>query len=247
MQRIDLEFKINFRGARYPIDEPGGEWVLGGAQSMEQAMKKFIIVDDHPAIRLAVRSALEATGCLEMVAEAEDGPAGLAVIRERKPDLVILDIELPRLSGLDLVERLRKSQVETKLLVLSAQQESIFAARAARAGANGFMSKHASMQAVVLAAQTVLGGYNMFPAPTPSTRSSHKPGAGADRLVQILSDRELTVLQYLARGMGNKEIAQALLISNKTISSYKTRVFEKLGISTVVELVDFARAHHLIS
>jgi DNA-binding NarL/FixJ family response regulator/HPt (histidine-containing phosphotransfer) domain-containing protein len=114
-------------------------------------MKKFIIVDDHPAIRLAIRSALEATGSMQMAAEAADGPGGLAAIREYKPDLVILDLELPRLSGLDLIERLRRSQPETKVLVLSAQQESIFAVRTAKAGANGFMSKNAPMEAVVLA------------------------------------------------------------------------------------------------
>jgi DNA-binding NarL/FixJ family response regulator len=210
-------------------------------------MKKFIIVDDHPAVRLAIRSAMEATGDLEMAAEAADGPAGLAAIRQCKPDLVILDLELPRLSGLDLIERLKRSQPDIKVLVLSAQQESIFALRTAKAGANGFMSKSATMEAVVLAAQTVLAGYNMFPAASSSARSMNKLNVGSERLLKDLSDRELTVLQYLCRGMSNKEIAETLLISNKTISSYKTRIFEKLGLSTFVELVDFARVHHLVS
>lgn len=208
-------------------------------------MHSVIIVDDHPAIRLAVQSALEATNDLKVVGESGDGPSGLALVRELKPDLVILDLDLPRLSGLDLIERVKKSHPSTRLLVLSAQQESIFASRTAHAGANGFMSKHENMQAVVLAAQTVLSGYNMFPSSVNSTHARPKPGAQPDALLKSLSDRELTVLQYLARGMSNKEIAETLLISNKTISSYKTRIFEKLGISTVVELVDFTRAHNL--
>ena len=210
-------------------------------------MHSVIIVDDHPAIRLAVQSALEAAGEFEVVGEAGDGPSGLALIREKRPDLVILDLDLPRLSGLDLIERVRKSQPTTKLLVLSAQQESIFALRTVQAGANGFMSKHENMHTVVQAALTVLGGYNMFPSSALSSHSNAKPGAHASSLLKTLSDRELTVLQYLARGMSNKEIAETLLISNKTISSYKTRIFEKLGISTLVELVDFTRAQHLIT
>ena len=209
-------------------------------------MHTVIVVDDHPAIRLAVRCALEAGGEFKVIAEAGDGPTALAAFREQTPDLIILDLDLPRLSGLDLIERVRKSQPTTKLLVLSAQPESIFAARTVQAGANGFMSKSENMAAVVQAAQTVLAGYSMFPS---SALSSHHPNSPLTpaALIKTLSDRELTVLQHLARGLSNKEIAETLLISNKTISSYKTRIFEKLGISTLVELVDFTRAHHIIS
>jgi len=208
-------------------------------------MHSVIIVDDHPAIRLAVRSALEAAGDFQVAAEAADGPAALAAVREMRPGLVILDLDLPRLSGLDLIERVKKSQPEVKMLVLSAQQESVFAVRTVRAGANGFMSKHENMQAVVLAAQMVVGGYNMFPAQALSTPSGPTSDSNPDALLKSLSDRELTVLQYLARGMTNKQIAETLLISNKTISSYKTRIFDKLGISNVVELVDFTRDRQL--
>ena len=211
-------------------------------------MHTVIVVDDHPAIRLAVRSALEATGSIRVVGESADGPTALAAIRDLHPDLVILDLDLPRLSGLDLIDRVRKAQPHVRLLVLSAQQESIFAARTVQAGANGFMSKSENMAAVVQAAQTVLAGYSMFPSSALTAQaSSGVPAAGGDALIKTLSDRELTVLQYLARGLSNKEIAETLLISNKTISSYKTRIFEKLGISTLVELVDFTRAQNLVS
>lgn len=209
-------------------------------------MHTVIVVDDHPAIRLAVRAALEAAGGFKVVGEAGDGPTALAAFREHTPDLIILDLDLPRLSGLDLIERVRRSQPSAKLLVLSAQQASIFAARTVQAGANGFMSKSENMAAVVQAAQTVLAGYSLFPSSALTSQHSNS-ASPADALIKTLSDRELTVLQYLARGMSNKEIAETLLISNKTISSYKTRIFEKLRISTLVELVDFTRAHHLIS
>ncbi|MDM0011583.1 response regulator transcription factor [Variovorax sp. J22P168] len=210
-------------------------------------MHTVIVVDDHPAIRLAVRSALEATGNIKVIGESNDGPSALAAIRELRPDLVILDLDLPRLSGLDLIDRVRKSQPATRLLVLSAQQESIFASRTVQAGANGFMSKSENMAAVVQAVQTVLAGYSMFPSSALSARAGSGTAASGDALLNTLSDRELTVLQYLARGLSNKEIAETLLISNKTISSYKTRIFEKLGISTLVELVDFTRARNIVS
>jgi two-component system response regulator EvgA len=210
-------------------------------------MQSVVVVDDHPAIRLAVRSALEATGQFEVVGEASDGPSALAVIRERQPKLVILDLDLPRLNGLDVIERVRKLHRDIRLLVLSGQQESIFGARAVKAGANAFISKTEDLQRLIQAAHTVLAGYSMFAT---SVLASHSAGADGNRpgaLIKSLSDRELTVLQYLARGLSNKEIAETLLISNKTISGYKARIFQKLSISSLVELVDFSRAHQLVT
>ena len=209
-------------------------------------MQSVVIVDDHPAIRLAVRSVLEAGGNLSVVGEAENGPSAITTVRELRPDLVILDLDLPRMNGLELIERLRAIDPALRLLVLSAQQESIFATRALQAGANGFMSKSEDMGSLVQAAASVLAGYSVFPS-SALVSLSGSPGTSTATLIRALSDRELTVLQHLARGQSNKEIADTLLISNKTVSSYKTRIFEKLGISTLVELVDIARANDLIT
>jgi DNA-binding NarL/FixJ family response regulator len=209
-------------------------------------MHNTVIVDDHPAIRLAVRTVLEASGLFKIVGEADSGPSALNLIRDQQPALVILDLDLPRMNGLELIERLKASNSSIKLLVLSAQQEGIFASRALQAGANGFMSKSEGMSSIVQAAQSVLAGYSVFPSSALGAFSGSQGNSPAD-LIKSLSDRELTVLQQLARGMSNKEIGDALLISNKTVSSYKTRVFEKLNISTLVELVDFARANDLIT
>jgi DNA-binding NarL/FixJ family response regulator len=115
-----------------------------------------------------------------------------------------------------------------------------------QAGANGFLSKTEDMRKLVDAAQAVLAGYSMFPS-SALVSLTNPVGVNATALVNSLSDRELTVLQHLARGMSNKDIADTLLISNKTVSSYKARLFEKLSISTLVELVDFARKNNLVS
>jgi DNA-binding NarL/FixJ family response regulator len=210
-------------------------------------MQSVVVVDDHPAIRLAVRSALEATGQFEIVGEASDGPSALTVIRELQPKLVILDLDLPRLNGLDVIERVRKLHRGIKLLVLSGQQESIFGARAVKAGANAFISKTEDLQRLIQAAHTVLAGYSMFATSVLASQSALADGTRPGALIKSLSDRELTVLQYLARGLSNKEIAETLLISNKTISGYKARIFQKLSISSLVELVDFSRAHQLVT
>jgi len=207
-------------------------------------MQSVVVVDDHPAIRLAVRSALEASEQFKIVGEANNGSDALTMIYDLAPGLAIVDLGLPKMSGLELIEQLRATDHSTKLLVFSAQQEAIFAPRAMQAGANGFLSKTEEMHKLVDAAQAVLSGYSIFPSSALLSLTS-PIGVNANVLIQSLSDRELTVLQYLARGMSNKEIADTLLISNKTVSSYKARIFDKLGISTVVELVDFARANHL--
>jgi len=209
-------------------------------------MLSVVIVDDHPAIRMAVRSVLQAGEKLSVVGEAENGPEAITMVRELRPALVILDLDLPRMNGLELIERLRNIDPALKLLVLSAQQESIFATRALQAGANGFMSKSEDMSAIVQASMSVLAGYSVFPS-SALVSLSGAPGTSTATLIRSLSDRELTVMQHLARGQSNKEIADTLLISNKTVSSYKTRIFEKLGITTLVELLDIARANELIT
>jgi DNA-binding NarL/FixJ family response regulator len=209
-------------------------------------MHSILIVDDHPAIRLAVRSVMEGSGHYQVIGEADSGPAALSLIRELQPAMIILDLDLPKMNGLELIERVKATQPNVRVLVLSAQQEAIFATRALHAGANGFLSKSEGMASIVQAAQAVMSGYSVFPS-TALAGSSAGTGTSGAELLKTLSDRELTVLQQLARGMSNKEIGEALLISNKTVSSYKTRLFEKLNISTLVELVDFARANHLVT
>ncbi len=211
-------------------------------QAKVSDMYSVVVVDDHPAICLAVKVTLEASGEFEVVGEAASGQAALAIIRENPPTLVILDLDLPGMSGLSLIARIRAEHPAIKMLVLSAQQETIFATRTMQAGANCFLSKSEDMRRVAEAAKSVVSGYSVFP--TSAIVSFTNTGASP---LSNLTDRELTVLQHLARGMNNREIGELLLISNKTVSTFKARILDKLGISTLVELVDFARRHRLIT
>jgi two-component system response regulator EvgA len=204
-------------------------------------MKKVIIVDDHPVIRFAVKMLLEKSG-LEVVAETDNGVDALTKARELEPDLVLLDIGLPKIDGFQVIERLRALDMPLKILVLTSQASAHFALRCQQTGADGFVTKTDDLSELVDAIKMVLRGisyfpqYNRFIAPT--TQSEQ---------LEQLSDRELSVLMMLAKGMGNKQIADQLVLSEKTISTYKHRLKIKLNAATLIELIDFARNNNLIN
>ncbi|QET05690.1 MULTISPECIES: response regulator transcription factor [Cupriavidus] len=211
-------------------------------------MTTILIVDDHPPVRLALRVQLSALVGLENVLEADNGQTALETVRAHKPDLVVLDLDLPRIGGLDVAMRLRTTQPDVRILVISAQDPRLFAARAWYAGAQGFCSKTEDMTGFMRCVETVLTGYTVFPSggrhPVP-LHGDLLP-VEEDPALSRLSDKEVTVLQMLARGMSNKTIATSLFISNKTVSSYKTRIMAKLHVESLVDLVDFARERGLV-
>jgi len=210
-------------------------------------MTKILIVDDHPALRLALRAQLSQLLGVTSLLEADNGQDALDTVRQHKPDLVVLDLDIPRVSGLDAVPRMRGLHPTIRILVLSAQNPVPFAARAFQAGAQGFVSKTQSMDAIVRCVESVLGGFTVFPS------YSHRDSLRENRMVsdneglRKLTDREVEILRMLARGMSNKDIGKTLFISNKTVSSYKTRIMKKLDADSLVELIDFARRCRLVS
>lgn len=204
---------------------------------------KVLVVDDHPAVRLALRMVLEREGY--EVHEAKDGSQAIQASRELQPDLVILDIGLPKLDGLNVIQRLRSLTPAAQIIVLTGQPAEIFAQRSMQAGASGFIHKQEDMSELVGAARAVLGGHTYFPSiALPVGRISHG-GDSDQKFLASLSDRELIVLKRLARGQRNQQIADELLLSSKTVSTYKTRLMQKLNASSLVELTDFARRNGL--
>jgi len=208
-------------------------------------MKSAIIVDDHPAICLAVRSVLEKSGRYAIVGETDNGQSVIELVREHKVDLIIIDLNIPRISGLELIKRIKGQHPGIKLLVLSAQDEMVYASRSMQAGADGFVSKSKDLSAILSASDAIMAGYSFFPRDVVSGAKLNGENQ-LDSRIEKLSDRELAVLQHLAQGLSNKDIADRLFISNKTVSTYKVNIFEKLGISNVVDLTDFARTNKLV-
>lgn len=208
-------------------------------------MFKALVVDDHPFIRASVKMLLKQEGFGD-VHEADNGVDAVQMAREHEPDLIILDIAMPRMDGMEVISRIRGLELKCKILVLTSQSPLFYSKRCMKAGAAGYFSKINDLAELVKAIKAVMSGYTYFPnLANSSVRTSDIDATDLD-LIQSLSDRELTILQQLSLGFSNKEIGDALLLSNKTVSTYKTRLIEKLRVKSVVYLADFARRNNLI-
>lgn len=199
-------------------------------------MKRIVVIDDHPIVLKMLANVLHTE--YELVGECSDGEEGLRIVQELQPDLVILDLELPKLDGLSVIRGIRARQSTTRVLVLSAKPEQVMANHTRIAGANGYVSKSRGVEELCGVVKAVLLGYDCFPAGS--------CGGGRDVALNGLSPREVEVLQYLARGMSNKGVAARLGLSDKTVSTYKTRVLDKLGVSSLAALIEFATLNKLI-
>jgi len=207
-------------------------------------MKRIIIADEQPLIRHSIRTILEAAHH-QVIAECAEGNAALQHTLELRPDLLILELALPRLGGLEVLRRLRQADSQARTLVLTAQNTEHFAGLSLQAGASGFVGKHESMSELLTAVACVLSGRSYFPSQALS--SVFRSGAGDESMqLKSLSHREMTVLRYLASGSSNKRIAHELAISVSTVSTYKARLLEKLNVSSLAELLDLAWRNQLL-
>jgi DNA-binding NarL/FixJ family response regulator len=197
-------------------------------------MCTIVVIDDHPSVRMALRTYLEQEGQAQVVGECGSEEA-LSCVRTHRPDLVILDLALSSLDGLGLIRQISLIDPKIKVLILSARDERIYITRAAEQGACGYVSKVCSMQEILYAVQLVSAGYRCFPG---------GEGSGG-RSMPVLSRRELAVLRFIAQGGRNKDIAQSLFISPKTVSTYKMRLLTKLNLRTTLDLVEYARLNGL--
>ena len=204
-----------------------------------------IIMDEHPIVRMSIELLLQRNKDIQVVLKTGDSREVINYLRCNPVDLIILDIETPTSDGFSLIKRMRSIQQEVRVLFLSSKSESFYAARAVRAGANGFVSKRRDQSDIYKAVEIILAGYSFFPSDTLQFISNcvarqRQPDD------MPLSNRELTILRYLANGLSNKEIAGHLLLSNKTISAHKSNIFSKLGLNSIIELVDYAKSHELL-
>ena len=204
-----------------------------------------IIMDEHPIVRMSIEVLLQKNKNIQVKLKSGDSHEVLDCIRNHPIDLVILDIEMTGTDGFVLLKRIRNLNKDIKVVFLSSKSEAFYAGRAIRAGANGFVSKRKDLGEIYNAVEMILTGYSFFPSETLSfiNHIGSRTGAAVD---MPLSNREVTVLRYLANGLSNKEIADQLLLSNKTISAHKSNIFSKLGVQSIVELIDYAKAHELL-
>lgn len=202
-------------------------------------MSRIVIADPHPFIREALRQRLSLAGH-DVVGETSDGREALALVQRLHPDLLILDLDLPRLGGLELLHRLRSEKSRQKALVFTHLSGAHYHELTQQAGAQAFVHKDGQPAELDEAVKLVLSGRKVFPA-----RASGAPQQGEPHGEHI-TPRELTVLQYLAQGYRIKDIAEELAISDRTVSTYKTRLLEKTQTDSLIDLVDAAHARGLL-
>lgn len=208
-------------------------------------MKRVLIADDHPVIRGALKIVLRQEG-YKQIFEASSGNEVLPMIRLHEPELVVLDLNMPCLDGLEVLVRIKAGEVSCRIVVFTSQEAEHFQDRCMRAGASAYVNKTNDLQHLQKAVHAVMGGYTYFTRLPSSSVSMSTFQRSEKQMIDNLSDRELTIFQQLARGMSNKAIAEALHLSHKTVSTYKTRLIEKLNVESLVHLRDLALRNHLI-
>jgi DNA-binding NarL/FixJ family response regulator len=199
---------------------------------------KILIVDDHPSVRegLALRISLHAD--LELCGEADSEEQAITLVQQMKPDLVLVDISLKSGHGLELIKRIRSMDPTVKMLVISGFQESLYAERACRAGALGYLNKQESSEKMIEAIRTVLAG-ERFLSPEISRRLISQALGSSDRKktpIEQLTDRELEVFRMIGEGLSTGLIASRLFLSTHTIDTHRENIKRKLTLNSAAEL-----------
>jgi two-component system, NarL family, invasion response regulator UvrY len=209
-------------------------------------MIRLLIADDHPIVRSGLRRIVEEDRSISVTAEASTGEEALGALKNAAVDVVLLDVSMPGASFTDTLRRLRDEHPTVRILVLSAHPEDQWAVRALRAGASGYLTKDHSPEQLLDAVRRVHRG-GRYVSPTLAENLALHLGpdfAGAPH--ELLSDREFEVLKGLGTGRSVKEVAAALGLSPKTVSTYRTRLMEKMHFSSTADLVRYSAQHGLI-
>ena len=201
---------------------------------------RVVIADDHRLMLDGIRRALEADGSFEIVGETQDGMQVLSIVARTKPDLVLLDVRMPRMDGLACLDEIRQRYPQTKVVMLSASTSPELIAAALRRGASAYLSKSVDPTDLPSTLRQVLDG-NVW---STSHAGSEKGGTGAEALG--LTDRELAILHSLARGLSNAEIAKELWVTEQTVKFHLTNIYRKLGAKNRTQATRIAHQHGLV-
>jgi len=209
-------------------------------------MIRILVADDHAVVRRGVIQILSTDPDLEVVGEASTGAETMQSVHRNNYDLVLLDIGLPDIGGIEVLKQIHSIQPDLPVLILSIYPEQQYALRSLRAGASGYLTKESAPGELLTAVRTVLQG-KKYLNPALIHKNRDEPHTDEEKEPhEALSDRELQVMNMIARGKRLGEIAHELSISVKTVSTYRSRVLEKLGIQTNGEMIRYALEHHLV-
>ena len=209
---------------------------------------RILLADDHGILRAGLRNLLNAEPDFEVVGEAADGIQALEMAEQTDPDLILVDINMPNMGGIEMLQQLRAKQNASKVLMLTVHEDDGLLKKAIRAGASGYLVKRAAESELINAIRTVMQG-DMYIHPS-MTRALLKdlvpapPSSTADD--NTLTHREIEILRMVARGYTNNQIAEKLSISARTVEGHRANLMGKLGLHSRVELVEYAEQHGLM-
>ncbi|ACY14394.1 response regulator [Haliangium ochraceum] len=210
-------------------------------------MIKIAIADDHALLREGMRRMLSQSELIEVVGEASNGAEAVEVVKEKAPDVLLLDITMPVKDGIEATADILALNVNTKILILSMHADEQYALRTLRAGANGFISKGARLEELLKAITDVHEGQRYLPDKIATSFAERHIRPDAEKpLVETLSKREFQVMTHLAQGMTNREIAGVLQISVKTVDTHRSHVLKKLELRNNSDITRFAIQHGYI-
>jgi DNA-binding NarL/FixJ family response regulator len=208
---------------------------------------KVLLADDHSIVRAGLSRIVEESGDMEVIAEAADGRETLRLVRETSPDVAVIDISMPGLDGLEVVDQLRGHCPDLPILILTMHEEGQYVVRAIQAGAMGYMTKQSAPEQLLKAIRKIFEGSRYLTDEAAEALALRVArGSGEQSPLDSLSMRELQVLRRLAMGHTNREIASAYSISIKTVDTYRSRLLKKLNLRNNAELSRFAIQNRLI-
>jgi len=207
---------------------------------------RILIADDHTLVRAGLTSLIARLPEMEVVAEAADGRQALRLVRDLQPDMVLMDIAMPGLNGLEAAERIHNIHPQTKIIILSMHASEEYVAQALKAGASGYLLKDAATAELEMALKSVsMGQFYLSPAISRQVVDNFLRGGPTG--LDLLTPRQREILQLIAEGKGTREIADTLHLSVKTVETHRAQLMERLDIHDVVGLVRYAMKKGLIS
>ena len=206
----------------------------------ETARIRVLVVDDHPVVRTGLGAVISLEPDFKLVGEAEDGAQAVAMVREQRPDVVLMDLRMPRMDGVSAIRAIRTESPEVRVLALTTYDGDVSIHRALEAGARGYLLKDMLLTEVVTAIRAVYRGERVIPAPVAARLAEFTPRAD-------LTEREVEVMQFAARGFSNREIASAIGRSDETVKLHLKNIFAKLGVADRTEAVTVAISRGILS
>src|SRR5579875_3331576 len=211
---------------------------------------RVLLADDHAVLRAGLRALLAGEPDMEVIGEATDGEDAIVQAQRLRPDVLVLDIAMPRVNGLEVIRRIREQGLDVKVLVLTMHSEEQYLLQVLRAGGSGYVLKASADTELMEAIRTVHRGEAfLYPSATALLLEDYRERKGEDEHDRFddLSEREREVLALTAAGYTNQEIADKLIISAKTVDTYRSRIMEKLDLHHRSELVKFALRHGMLT